>query len=338
MIRARIPKILGSRVAIHAYLWLLYIAIMIVEPYDDSISLGRIFLRNAVFVATLIPPVYIHFSIFDRYFSKGHFRTYAPLTAATAIVFGGANYLVLTRYHQMDSSFLFSSVYVLVFLAITTALKTAKAWYDQRLVIKEIQAQHLQTELQFLKSQINPHFLFNTLNNLYGIISKRDQKAAQGIATLSSLMRYMIHDSNVMMIDLNKELEQVRRFIELQRLRFSEDDDIIIKLSTDGNVSGVTLPPMLLLPFVENAFKHGISLSSPSHVVIDLHVWDNTLHLSVKNSVHGRSGRNDTNTEGIGLRNVKRRLALLYGDRHELNVTTNDGEYAISLTIQLLER
>lgn len=335
MVGVRISRILGSRAAVHLYLWLFFAAMMLLEPRDESVSLGHAVLSNLVFILTLVPPVYAHFFAFDKYFSRDRYRVYVPLTIAITLVFGSVNYLVIIKYHNSEISFLFSCFYLLLFMAITTALKTAKAWYDQRLLLREIQAQHLQTELELLKSQINPHFIFNTLNNLYGVIRKSDERAARGIATLSHLMRYMIHDSEVEQIALLKEIEQIERFIELQRLRFSKDDEITIDLHTRGDVSAVALPPMLLLPFVENAFKHGISLASPSYVIIDIHADKKRLRFSVRNSLHSRKESPREDTRGTGLRNARRRLELLYGDKHELSIESRGGEYSVTLVLEL---
>jgi LytS/YehU family sensor histidine kinase len=308
---------------------------MLFEPRDKSVSLGSIVLRNLLFIGTLIPPVYIHFFFFDRYFTKGCYRLYVPFTLLTVSGFGFINYLLLIHYHHKGISVLFSIIYILIFVAITTAIKTAKAWYDQRFVIQEIREEHLRTELELLKSQINPHFLFNTLNNLYGIIRKSDERAARGVATLSSLMRYMIHESNVERIELHKEVEQIKRFIELQQLRFHEDDDVTVTLKTNGRIDGIALPPMLLLPFVENAFKHGISLSRPSYINIRIDGEDAALRFTVRNSLHRENMEQRAGTRGIGLQNVKRRLELLFGDRYELNIRNDGKEHRVSLLLQL---
>jgi two-component system LytT family sensor kinase len=335
MVKKGISKYLRSRVAVHSYLWLFYAAIMLLEPSDESVSLGRAVIQNFVFIGALIPPVYVHFFIFDRCFTKGRYRYYILLTLLAVVVFGFVNYLIMRHYHPTTASYAVTAIYIFVFVAITTAIRTAKAWYDQRFVIQEIREEHLRTELEMLKSQINPHFLFNTLNNLFGIIRKSDERAARGIATLSSLMRYMVHESNVEQIGLQKEIEQIEHFIELQKLRFHEDDDITVELHARGDTGSVALPPMLLMPFVENAFKHGISLSRPSYIIIDIDSADKALRFSVKNSLHRENIEQRAGVKGIGLQNVKRRLELLFGNNHELNIRNDGKEYEVSLLLQL---
>ena len=326
---------LGSRAFLHLCLWLFYAAIMLFEPIDRDMPFGRLILRNIVFVATLVPPVYLHFLCFDRFFSQGSYRLYAPCTIAIAAAFGGANYLTLIHFHRAEISYLFSFLYVLIFMGITTSLRMTKAWYDQRLTLHELQARQLQTELELLKSQIDPHFLFNTLNNLFGIVRNSDERVARGHATLSGLLRYAIHESDAEFVPLTGEIEQIERLFFLQRLRISEDDDISVELHTDGITSDAAVPPMLLLPFVENAFKHGISLNRPSYIVIDARAERGLLRFSVRNSNHGSPAAADTDERKIGLKNVKRRLELLYGDRHELNIEESDNEYGISLILPL---
>jgi two-component system, LytTR family, sensor kinase len=155
------------------------------------------------------------------------------------------------------SGSLAGTIFSLVFfMGFTTAIRYAKAGIRQRMQLQEITAKQLQTELALLKAQINPHFLFNTLNNLYAMaLRQEDPSTAQGIAKLSHLMRYVIYDSDVDRIELGREVEQIRSFIELQKLRFAEEDRIRIDFDTGGELEKCVIAPMLLLPFVENAFS-----------------------------------------------------------------------------------
>ncbi len=225
--------------------------------------------------------------------------------------------------------------FICMYIVITTALKIGKAGFEQRLAFQQIKAKHIQTELELLKSQINPHFLFNTLNNLFGLVRKLDETVAGGIAQLSHLMRYMIYESNVERIELEKEIRQIQRLIELQKLRFLKEDDIAIDFKIEGNIKKVLIPPMLLIPFVENAFKHGISLEQSSFINIRLAIRDNSLQFSVKNSINTLKEEMENTNPGLGLQNVRRRLELLFPETHEFKVQNSNKEFVITLTLNL---
>jgi LytS/YehU family sensor histidine kinase len=164
---------------------------------------------------------------------------------------------------------------------------------------------------------------------------KKDGATADGIARLSHLMRYMIHDSKADTIRLDKEVEQIRRLIDLQMLRFAEEDKIDIDFNIEGDTKNVFVPPMLMVPFVENAFKHGIAISSPSFVQIRLIASESQICFQVKNSLHFQQKEKPTPDSGMGLKNVKRRLELIFPDSHELSVRTADKTYEVELKIRL---
>jgi LytS/YehU family sensor histidine kinase len=173
------------------------------------------------------------------------------------------------------------------------------------------------------------------LNNLFGLAQRQEKGTADGIAQLSHLMRYMIYDSNVDKIDLGKEIHQIQRLIKLQKLRFSNDDNISIDFQIEGDVNAVKIPPMFLIPFVENAFKHGISCCEPSFLKIDLRIEESNLHFSVRNSVHINKSHKDDLDSGIGLRNIRRRLELLYPDSHELIIQKEEKIFKIELYLKI---
>jgi len=145
----------------------------------------------------------------------------------------------------------------------------------------------------------------------------------------------MIHDSNVNKIDLKKEVDQINSFIELQKLRFSEEDDIQISFKIEGDVTDQQISPMLLIPFVENAFKYSISIKNPSVIGIHLKIDDNQLQFSVKNTINRFRQSRDDKTSSVGLKNVKRRLELLYPDSHDLNINDDGVTFEILLLLQI---
>ena len=207
-------------------------------------------------------------------------------------------------------------------------------WFVEKRLRNELEQEKLKAELSALKHQINPHFLFNILNSLYGLALKNeDDETATGITQLSQMMRYMLYESNEERVPLAKEISYLSNYIDLQRLRINEKTQL--HFETEGKAMHHMIAPMILIPFVENAFKHGISVVYPSEIIILIRIADQTLHLMVRNPLHGHADRGQHDVGGIGLQNVMTRLDLLYGKRHELNIRTEGGFYEVNLHIPL---
>lgn len=189
----------------------------------------------------------------------------------------------------------------------------------------------------FLRSQINPHFLFNALNTIYGTaIQEGAERTSEGIEKLGDMMRFMLHENMQDKIALTREVEYLNNYISLQRLRTDANPIVTIEAHVEQPVTPVQIAPMLLIPFVENAFKHGISFREPSHIKITLEVKDKVLNFDVYNSKHVRPENDpEKNRSGIGLNNVKQRLQLLYPRRHELIIRETGKEFFVHLTLQL---
>lgn len=225
-------------------------------------------------------------------------------------------------------------------------IPTSWSIYKDRNAIKMEEIQALKTELgksdanlNFLKSQINPHFLFNALNTLYGTaLQEKAERTGEGIQKLGDMMRFMLQENIEDKIMLSKDIDYLNNYIALQKLRVSISSDVIIETKIEEQTNDLPIAPMLLIPFVENAFKHGISLQSPSHIKITLQTSGNTLYFDVYNSIHHKKDNDpEKRQSGIGLQNVKQRLALLYPGRHELIIRDNAKEFFIHLTLKLSE-
>ncbi|RYF97850.1 MAG: sensor histidine kinase, partial [Chitinophagaceae bacterium] len=191
--------------------------------------------------------------------------------------------------------------------------------------------------LLFLRTQINPHFLFNALNTIYGTaIQENAPRTSEAAQKLGDMMRFMLHENTLDHIPLEREIQYLNNYISLQTLRTAGSDKIRIETQIEDNYHIHQVAPMLLIPFVENAFKHGISLRHNSWIRINLQTSDNTLVFDVSNSIHLRTP-NDTEKDqsGVGLDNVKQRLALLYPGKHHLSIHQNNYEFFIHLTITL---
>ncbi|MFC2165259.1 sensor histidine kinase [Acidobacteriota bacterium] len=328
-------RVINSRLLHHLLFWSFFFAFLSVSPEVREVSFIKLLIHNLGHIAVLIPPVYIHFYILEKFFFNRRFVIYIALFLVLWVISAFAADFVFEKYFAYKGG-LFAALYFVGFaIVISTAAKLFKKAIKQRMQIQEAESKQLQTELDLLKAQINPHFLFNTLNNLFGMARNQDSATAEGISRLSHLMRYMIHDSQVDQIDLNKEVEQVRRLIELQKLRFSAEDDIDIDFLVVGETSKIQVPPMLLIPFVENAFKHGISLDEASFVHIVLKAQDERLEFSVKNSSHAPRQESKESYAGLGLSNVSRRLELLFPGKHGLKIQGAEKVFEVSLSIEL---
>ncbi len=218
----------------------------------------------------------------------------------------------------------------------TTTVKIIKYWYQDQRAAQRLAQEKLEAELKFLKGQIHPHFLFNTLNNLYSLTLKKSDCAPEVVLKLSELMDYMLFGTTAPLVPLEKEIKYIKNYIALEKIRYGDRVDISLNIS--GEISGNHIAPLLLLPFLENSFKHGVSGEiERAWVTIDLNIKQGQLVYKVENSKCceevQHTGR--TYAQGIGLKNLKRRLALIYKDRHDLRIWDEESTYLAILKIQL---
>lgn len=213
--------------------------------------------------------------------------------------------------------------------------------YERYVLIREeqqmLQEQKLQAELSLMRSQINPHFLFNVLNNLFASAHHHgDAKTANGISNLAEMMRYMLYDSSEPAVTLDKEINYIEDFIALQRFRFTEQDNIIIRFKKQvAHPEAIWVSPMLFIPFIENAFKHGLSLDRHANIAVHLATDSGSIQFSCKNTVHRSTLRGMDKSAGFGLKNIKHRLELLYPDQYQLDIRKTANLYEVQLNIDL---
>lgn len=197
-----------------------------------------------------------------------------------------------------------------------------------------LQQEKLDTELKYLKAQLNPHFLFNTLNNLYSFVMTNSPKAGNMILQLSEILDYVLYKSHVNFIGINEEIKCIENYINLEKIRYGERLKVELEISKQPLY--VQIAPLLLLSIVENAFKHGASGSLANPIIkISVKQEDNTLHFNVWNTkdIHLDGALNDSYKEGIGLSNIKRQLNLLYPNKHELKITNDTNYFDLNLQI-----
>ncbi|ASZ11446.1 histidine kinase [Chitinophaga pendula] len=218
----------------------------------------------------------------------------------------------------------------LLMLFMSGFIKIARQWFRSEQQREELKVANLNAELRFLKSQINPHFLFNCLNTIYSLAHKRSEETENAIVKLSTIMRYMIYESNEDKVPLQKELLYLQDYIDIQRLRLPEA--ISVKYEVKGDPGRLTIEPMLLIPFVENAFKHGVSYAEHSFIDIDISIVRKEIVMEIRNSVFKQRVAEQG---GIGLQNVRKRLELLYEDDHEISIVTRDDQFIVNLKMML---
>ncbi len=220
------------------------------------------------------------------------------------------------------------SIEVIMLIIISSLIKFSLDFFKLKARQREIENQKLEVELKYLKLQINPHFLFNTLNNLLLLTNKKSPKASVVVEKLAYMMRYLLEKDKKDSVPLAVEIEFLKSYIELEEIRIK---DIDVSFDIEGDVQGQQLPPALLMTLIENAFKHGVKKSdSNNYVHIELKALPKEIHLKVVNPYHSKTVVKEF--EGIGLENLRKRLDLIYGDNYELEVgQTNEGTFEANL-------
>ena len=226
------------------------------------------------------------------------------------------------------------SLYLLV-VGVGVAIRMTSGWYRTEAARKELEHSHTQAELQNLKSQLNPHFLFNTLNNIYSLIQLDTDRAQQAVHDLSRLLRYVLYDSSRPTVAVATEIDFLRDYIELMRIRLPRHVKVFVSLSDTPSQRPVA--PLLFISLVENAFKHGVDNDKPSCIAIDIHEIGDQLICRIKNSYFPKSGDSDRSGSGIGLSNLTRRLEMLYPGRHTFEYGRSGDTYRALLSINLSE-
>lgn len=218
-------------------------------------------------------------------------------------------------------------------MALGTSIRVTESWYENEKQRKEMENQKLGAELSLLKSQINPHFFFNTLNSIYSLAIVKSDKTPEALIKLSEIMRYIIYDTERKLVPLSKEVEYIANYIELQRLRLSKNIKVIFKthLGKDESV----IEPLLLLPFVENAFKHGVDNEKGGKIEVLITKSGNTLQLHVENPLIEHPSMVNNGSSGIGMNNTLKRLKLLYGNNFSLTTGPTEKTYVTDLILKL---
>lgn len=307
--------------------------------FSFSLFLMPVTIGTTYTIINLLIPKYL---LKEKYLLFILYCTYTAIISAFLIVisfFYGLIFLTGTKIGEMapmtrSPLFLFIAVYFVVFIA--SAFSLVQHYYKSNSVNQKLQHKILETQLQlkqqelhYLKMQIHPHFLFNTLNTMYGFALKKSEETPEMILKLSNLLDYLLYQVDKPLVSLQEEIEHIKDYIALEQMRFRDT----LYISTDfGSVKEtIQVAPMLFIPFVENAFKHGQIRNQKLSIIIDLKYHDSEICFSIKNSIVQQK---KSLNEGIGLTNIKKRLSLLYKDRYTLNILNDKDWYTVTLVLK----
>jgi len=345
-------------VIIHLLMWSVFgLAVLFYQPLTGDIAMPyQLWIKQAIVLFMLATAFYINTEVLvPRLLLKNHTGYYFIFIAITIVAF-----ILITgyvdrwldlpalmdaafRYHghhkggpDHHSDFNLVAITIIAFvLGIGTSITTIQKWQMDKQSNLILQQEKTSSELSFLKAQINPHFFFNTLNNIYALTYVDAETSRKAIHQLSRMMRYLLYDTQQAQTLLSQELNFIKDFINLMQLRLT--DSVKIHFEQPENLIDLPVAPMIFLPFVENAFKHGTSVSEPSEIFISITQQGEELKLTVKNTIVKNQTAPVDEYGGIGLENTRRRLNILYPDKHELviNTLTGTNEYNIYLTLHL---
>jgi len=329
----KIKSLWGIRALRHLFYWIIaYASFYFTVYFYDSSELALKVSSSVVLPAPV--PVYLHFFALKALFKK---RKYLLYCVATLAIIAGAGFFMEYVFHLImnepgsQTSGPLTSVFLIVF---TTGGLYFSQGQKQQYLLQEEEFKRIQTELILLKSQLHPHFLFNTLNNLYALSMEKSEMVPEVILKLSDLMRYVLDCSKLKTVSLEKETKFIENYMELEKLRISGQRDVTFHVT--GDVGGLQISPMLLVPFVENAFKHGMNASvDEGFIHIKMNIHDKKIGFTVENSRPKAIQNHDDSSSKIGLENVRRRLELHYPHSHDLKINSDRNTYSVELNIEL---
>jgi len=332
-----------NRVFLHTLFWLVSV-LGFAFMFRLSETVDRLDIAYSLFFhLTIIGSVYLNFLGLKKLFKKGHYFKYLMLALIIITLMVILNLytfnvlidLILPDYYFVSQfNFLEIGIITLTYLGVTSSIKFSKSWFDLQRVnqrIIESEKERIDTELQSLKSQINPHFLFNSLNVIYSLTLKNDQATPEVVLKLSDILRYVIYDSTREKVLLSSELSLLKKYIDLQRYRVEEEASInlISEIDYDAKIA-----PLIFLTLLENSFKHGIK-SDIENVFINVKIRSNAenIYFEIENNKQ-EIEPNTQKQKGVGLENIRKRLALQYPDKHEFKVIEIGNTFKVYLEIK----
>ena len=340
----RIFSVLRKESATHIIFWsILFLLFTVVEGSKGNMLLTiKKEIINIGFFALIVYLNIVY--IFPKYVENKNLFGHLLNLFVIALLITPIKTLIIFFLHNNDpqaqATLLKNQIYIF-FSTFLVGLSSSiysifREWLRSQREKQELQKQTLTSELRFLKSQINPHFLFNTLNNLYALTLKKSDLAPEIVLKLSEMMRYMLYECNERRVPLSKEVNYLKNYLELEKLR--QGKNIKTNLIVQGEIGSQMIVPLMFIPFVENSFKHGISDSiSEGYVNIEILISDQDLQINIVNSKITRlSPPNKIKSGGIGLVNIRRRLNLIYPEEYILDIQDSPNEYRVELGLTLV--
>ncbi len=336
-------KCVQSQWVRHSGFWFLSLCVMTVGFSMSWPATLADLTYTALFHVSLLSAVYLHLCILvPKFLLRQRYLLYVPLLVILILL---AVLLNEFTYHYLSDwifpGYFFISYYtqwqialfVGIYLLITTLLMLSRSWVElqrTKLVLEETRRRNVETELQALRDQVNPHFLFNSLHSIYALALEGNPRTADLVLRLADILRFLLYENKGEKISLSKELECIEAFIALQRERLP--DSAQVKFVKEVDAINSQIAPLLLVPLVENAFKHGV-IGSATDIRMDLKLIDGKLNFEVRNCLGNLTGNEIPG--GIGLQNLKRRLILQYPNRHRLELLPDVDTYLVRLSIDL---
>jgi hypothetical protein len=349
-LKQKLPEIFRNRVLQHTLFWVAHVVFygLLYGSFEENYR--QTFLEELIYLPMRM--IFTYFSLYfllPRFLLPGKYWSFFIWFILSSFIAGivqrfiafNIDYPLYYPQYLADPFFyfpkivkMFVGIYPVAFIAV--AIKLLKYWYDNKQAQQILTQERLQAELKFLKTQIHPHFLFNTLNNLYALTLKKSDKAPETVLKLSELINYMLYECTSDEVPLSKELKFIRNYIDIEKMRYGEKLDVEIRVT--GEVGERKIAPLILLPFVENCFKHGASEDlQQSWVKLTVDVQPHVIIIKVENNKASENGHAHHRKEGIGIQNAKRRLDLVYPKAHELKIFNGEETFLVVLTIRVME-
>lgn len=329
----------------HILFWIIVTIIFLIDRryLIEKAGLPHFLICSLIRITLLIAIAYINlYVLIPRFLIPKKYGRYAScvitLVVGYVLVQGLYDYFLFKAIlapikHKPEMGFiLYNLMSTFFYLVVTVALRFGLDWYQQKQQLQKVELEKLQAEVKYLRAQVNPHFLFNILNNLYSLTLKKSDAAPGMVLKLSEMMEYMLYDTDKNFVELDKEIQYLRNYIDFEKLR--KGNHATIEFNVTGNPHDLKIAPFIFLPLIENAFKHGISkiinnAYLHAHLIIEHHeIWfkleNNKLNFLPTDEY-----------SGIGLSNLKQRLSLIYPDRHTLSVADNQNIYKTELHLRL---
>ncbi len=339
------------RIGSHILFWISYFIFILIQVTflkEDTNYLRVAFQLSLTLPVDIFATYFTVYILLPKLLFKKKYYLFILFLILSAIVFIFLQRVILyyityplfyPDYLESYIFFRFNYFYTFVNIYMVTgffmAIKLLKYWYENQSIRMELENQNKNSEIALLRNQINPHFLFNTLNNIDSLIMDNQEQASDSIIKLSEIMRYMLYDSNTQYVPLSKEINYLESYISLQKIRLKDPE--YVKMEIKGDHKNKLIAPMLLVPFVENAFKHGSKDVKSPGVLITLTTGKSFLEFIVINYINESDLNRKDATKGIGMNNVRRRLELIYKNQYHLEVGSKNDKFIVKLRLNFNE-